>query len=230
MATAASLQLVRDPRARGVLERLHGEAEAQTPRMLWHYLPKLPRILMGGRVGFDTSQAGGFYADKYLALERAQAAFLYQLALTMKARRVVEFGTSFGVSTIWLAAAVRENGGGQVIGTEIVPEKAERARANVAEAGLESYVDIRTGDARAQLEDVAPGVDFLLNDGFPMLALEILQLVEPKFRDGALVVTDNVGMFRADYADYLAYVRGDGRYASASVPFKSGTELSVWRP
>ena len=124
-----------------------------------------------------SSRAGGFYADKYIALEREQAAFCYLTARALRARLVVEFGTSFGVSTLWLAAAVRANGGGRVIGTELVPDKVERARAHVEEAGLSEIVEIREGDARQTLRDLPPDVDLLLNDGFPNLALEILQLV-----------------------------------------------------
>jgi predicted O-methyltransferase YrrM len=217
-----------DERVTNVLRRLHAEADRQMPGLILHYLPKLPKVLLGVAVHFDEAQIRGFYADKFIALEREQAAFCYLTARALTARVVVEFGTSFGVSTLWLAAAVRANGGGKVIGTELVPEKAERARAHVDEAGLSDIVEIRTGDARETLREVPHGIDLVLNDGFPMLALEILKLLAPRMRVGAVVLTDNVGSFRANYRDYLAYVRApQSGFASMTLPFKSGTEYSV---
>lgn len=220
--------LVPDATARSVLQRLHEAAEAQTAGLLFHYLPKLPTILTGGQVHFSEDDAHGYYADKYIALEPTQAGFCYVTTRALRARTVVEFGTSFGISTIWLAAAVKANGGGRVISTEIVPEKAEKARAHVAEAGLEGIVDIRVGDARETLQNLPDKVDLLLNDGFPVLALEILQLVTPCMRPGAVAITDNVGMFKGNYREYLAWVRDpQNGFCSTLLPYKSGTEYSV---
>ncbi|MEM7077847.1 MAG: class I SAM-dependent methyltransferase [Pseudomonadota bacterium] len=220
--------LLRDPKVSAVLQRLHNAADKQTPRLLAHYLPQLPRILTGREIPFTTAQATTFYADKYLPLDRDQAAFCYQTVRALGATTVAEFGTSFGISTIWLAAAVRDNGGGRVIGTELVPAKAEQALANVAEAGLADYVEVRVGDARTTLADGPEQIDFLLNDGFPMLALEILQLLTPRIRPGGVVLTDNVGTFKANFRDYVAHVREPANgYVSSLLPYKSGTEYSV---
>lgn len=222
--------VLEDGRVANVLRRLHAEADRQTPGLILHYLPWLPSVLLGRALHFDEAQIRGFYADKYIALERAQAAFCHLTARSLRARVVVEFGTSFGVSTLWLAAAVRANGGGRVIGTEIVPEKAARARAHIAEAGLDDIVELRVGDARETLREVPEDVDLLLNDGFPMLALDIVKLVAPRMREGAVVLTDNVGMFKANYRDYLAFIRDPRNgFCSASIPFRSGTEYSVRR-
>ncbi len=67
-------------------------------------------------------------------MEREQAAFCYLTARSTKAETIVEFGTSFGVPTIWLAAAARANGG-RVISTELVPSKAGQAQQNIKDAG-----------------------------------------------------------------------------------------------
>lgn len=145
----------------------------------------------------------------------------------MHATRVVEFGTSLGVSTIWLAAAVRDNGGGTVIGTEMMPAKAERAHAHLYEAGLADQVDIRIGDARETLRDLDGPVDLMLNDGFPDAALDVLRLVAPQLRPGAVVITDNVGVMRGDYAEYVAWLRDPAHgFVSVRVPYKGGTEIS----
>ncbi|NNB85002.1 methyltransferase [Corallococcus sp. AB032C] len=221
------LAVLPDERVRAVLRRLHGEAERQMPGVLLHLLPQLPRMLLGRPI--DKPGTEHAFADKYLAIERAQGAFCYLTARALRARTVVEFGTSFGVSTLWLAAAVRDNGGGRVIGTELLPEKARRAQAHLEEAGLASFAEIRVGDATETLraEDLGE-VDFMLNDGFPVRALDVLKLVAPALRPGAVVVTDNVGVFKADYRDYVTWVRDPRHgFASMTIPFRSGTEYSV---
>lgn len=217
-----------DPRVASVLQRLHAEADKQNPGLLFHSITKIPRLLLRMPVDYKDDDIRGYYADKYIALEREQAAFCYLTAKALRARHVVEFGSSFGISTIWLAAAVRDNGGGTVIGTELLPEKAERARANVEEAGLSDVVEIRVGDARETLVNLDADVDLLLNDGFPMLALDILEQVAPRMREGGVVITDNVGTCPGNYLEYLEYLRRPGsQFASMTLPFKSGTEYSV---
>ncbi|MEM6999138.1 MAG: class I SAM-dependent methyltransferase [Pseudomonadota bacterium] len=220
--------VLRDQRVVQVLKDLHDRADRQMPGLLLHYLPQMPRILTGGKVHFTEAQAHNFYADKFLPLDRDQAAFCYQTVRALRAQTVVEFGTSFGISTVWLAAALKDNGGGRLIGTELVPEKAARALEHVAAAGLSDYVEIRVGDALETLRDGPERIDFLLNDGFPMLALDILKLLTPRLSLGGVVLTDNVGTFKANYRDYLEFVRDPANgYASSLLPYKSGTEYSV---
>lgn len=207
-----------DPRSAEVLERLYAEAESQPPPDVPEHADDEPLVAAQIRA-FD---------DQFLSLDRDQAAFCYLQARATRARTVVEFGTSFGLSTIWLAAAVRDNGGGTVIGTERVPRKAERARAHVREAGLEPYVDIRVGDALQTLRGLDGPVDLLLNDGFPDAALGVHRLVAPAMRPGALVITDNVGLMPDEYAPYLAWLRDPANgFISVPVPFHGGTEMSV---
>ncbi|HVK63517.1 MAG TPA: methyltransferase, partial [Polyangium sp.] len=98
-----------DGRVRAVLRRLHDEADRQMPGVLLHFLPQLPRMLLGRRVDAPGSERG-YFADKYIAIERDPGAFCYLTARALRARTIVEFGTSFGISTLWLAAAVRDNG------------------------------------------------------------------------------------------------------------------------
>jgi predicted O-methyltransferase YrrM len=101
--------------------------------------------------------------DKFVALDPEKCDLCYMLCRSLKARRVVEFGTSFGVSTIYLAAAVRdtvgaEGGKGIVIGTEIEPTKAKFANTNLVEAGLDKFADVRMGDAHETLKDAGEPV------------------------------------------------------------------------
>lgn len=136
---------------------------------------------------------------------------LYVLARSSGARHIVEFGTSFGVSTLFLAAALRDNGGGRLVTTEFVAQKAASAAANLHEAGLADLVDIRIGDAMATLvRDVPHPIDLILLDASKGLYLDILRLLEPALRQGGLVVSDRADLDGGDggrasaYLDYLS--------------------------
>jgi len=222
----APLAALPDPNVRALLRRLHARADAETPRLFLQFLDQLPRLALGRAIPWE--RFGRRLDDKFICLDRSQGVFCYLLARALGARRIVEFGTSFGVSTIYLALAVRENGGGRVIGTEMVPSKAARAHAHLKEAGLSEWVEIREGDARDTLRDLDGPVDLLLNDGFPPAMLPVLQLVAPHLRPGAIVVSDNVGAFWADHRAYLAWLRDPANgFQSALLAMNEGTELSV---
>jgi predicted O-methyltransferase YrrM len=220
------LATISDQRARSVLTRLHAEADREGPGLVLRFLDVAPRVLLKRALPWERLERR--LDDRFVCLDRTQGVFSHLLARALGARRVVEFGTSFGVSTIYLALAVRENGGGTVIGTEMVPAKARRAREHLREAGLEDLVEIREGDARDTLSAVPGPVDLFLNDGFPRAALDVLRLVAPQMRDGAVVVTDNVGLFPADYAGYVAWIRDPANgFVSAPLRMNEGTEMSV---
>lgn len=161
--------------------------------------------------------------DFPLAVSRETGSLLYLLARGCDARTIVEFGTSFGVSTLCLAAALRDNGGGCLITSEFEPSKVARARENLVAGGLIDLVEFREGDAlRTLAADLPDRVDLLLLDGAKALYPEILKLVESRLRPGALIVADN-----ADYSpDYLAYVRAPAN-GYMSVSFGDEVELSL---
>jgi predicted O-methyltransferase YrrM len=220
------LAAVPDPDVRALLARLHAEADRETPKLVWRFASQAPRLLLGRKLPWD--KLASRVEDAFIAVDRTQGAFCYLLARALGAKRILEFGTSYGVSTIYLASAVRDNGGGLVIGTERVSRKAKRARDHLREAGLEEYVEIREGDALKTLRDLEGPIDFMLNDGFPPYALPVLELVAPRLRPGAVVVTDNVGAFRGDHAAYLEYVRNPANgFCSTLLAMNEGTEFSV---
>lgn len=161
--------------------------------------------------------------DFPLAVSRETGALLYMLARSRNARTIVEFGTSFGISTLHLAAALRDNGGGHIITSEFEPSKVARARDNLIAGGLIDLVEIREGDALQTLSDNLPDtIDLLLLDGAKALYPEILSLVESRLKPGALVVADN-----ADYSpEYLARVRSPAN-GYMSTPFGEDVELSM---
>jgi predicted O-methyltransferase YrrM len=158
-----------------------------------------------------------------LAVSRETGALLYMLARSSCARTIVEFGTSFGISTLHLAAALRDNGGGHLITSEFEPSKAARARHNLTAGGLIDLVEIREGDALQTLSiDLPETIDLLLLDGAKSLYPEILNLVESRLRPGAIIVADN-----ADHSpDYLAHVRSPAK-CYMSTPFAEDVEMSM---
>ncbi len=176
-----------------------------------------------------------FVSDKLVALDRDKAEFCYQLCRATDARRIVEIGTSYGVSTLYLAAALRDNiaergGDGLVIGTEYEPEKAAAAAAHFDEAGLSRYIELRQGDLRETLLAIEGPVDFLLVDIWINMARPALELVAPHLRAGAVVLCDNTDLHRKDYADYFAFLNDPANgFQTMTLPFKGGLEMSVLR-
>lgn len=208
----------------GLLDRLFAADEASRAD-LHARMAEIPAeqrtAMMSSKTGYRTLYTS--MKDAPLAVSRETGALLYMLARTMDARSVIEFGTSFGISTLYLAAALRDNGGGRIVTSEFEPSKAERAKANIAEAGLTDLVEFREGDALETLaRDLPDQIDLVLLDGAKGLYPEILALLEPHLRPGALILADN-----ADWSqDYLAKVRSPAQ-GYLSVPFAEDVELSM---
>jgi predicted O-methyltransferase YrrM len=202
-----------DAAIHGVLTRLLS-AKPRPPR---------GRAIAGESKGLDAYALKNFGFN----IRPEQGELIYLLCRAMRARRVAEFATSLGFSAIYLAAAVRDNGGGVVIGSELVPEKVKAARRNLAGAGLDSWVEIREGDALETLRDLGDPIDFFLMDGWPTdadvsLARQVMEIVAPQLRVGAIVLNDN------SEPDYLDYVRDRSNgFLSLPLPFKRTFELSV---
>jgi predicted O-methyltransferase YrrM len=162
--------------------------------------------------------------DVYLAVSRETAQLLYMLVRSTGARSIVEFGASFGISTLHLAAGVRDNGGdGRVITTEFESSKAARARENFAAAGLSDLIELREGDAIETLAHGLPEqIDLVLLDGAKSLYPPVFELLEPRLVPGSLIVADN-----ADSSpEYLQQVRNPAN-GYTSVPFGGDVELSM---
>ncbi|NTX01725.1 O-methyltransferase [Myxococcus sp. CA040A] len=207
-----------------LLNRLFEEAEAMSPLAI----PEIAALSREERERMMRSKTDylefyGRLKNAALAVSRETGLLLYMLARGSGARTIVEFGTSFGISTLHLAAALRDNGGGRVITSEFEPSKVARARSNLEAGGLADLVEIREGDALKTLAlDIPPRVDMLLLDGAKALYPDILRMLEGRLRPGALIVADNAD----DSPDYLARVR-DPRSGYLSTPFAEDVELSM---
>ena len=178
-----------DDKAASVVSRLHSLSDSQFRATAVPYVVgTLIAWLSSSRSDFTQSAKGkALLRDKLVALDADKAELCYLLCRSLNAQRVVEAGTSFGVSTIYLAAAVRDHvaahgGTGTVIGTEHEPTKAAAAHENFAEAGVSDFIDLREGDLRETLKDVDGPVDFMLVDIWIPMARPALELVAPKFR------------------------------------------------
>ena len=207
-----------------LLERLFEEAAATATMLQATFadVPEQERLrLMRSRTEYLALY--GRLKDMPLPVSRETGALLYMLARSSRASCVVEFGTSFGISTLHMAAALRDNGGGALITTEFEPSKVARARRHLQEAGVADLVEIREGDALLTLAaDLPARIDLLLLDGAKALYPDVLALVEGRLRPGALIVADN-----AEHSpDYLARVRSqDAGYLST--PVSAEVELSM---
>jgi predicted O-methyltransferase YrrM len=161
----------------------------------------------------------------YMPISAQGGNLLYTLVRAARPDTVVEFGTSFGISTIYLAAAVMDNGTGRVLSTELSAAKIAAARANLAEAGVADAVTILPGDALTTLADIPGPIGLVLLDGWKDLCLPVLRLLEDRLAPGAIVVADDSTF--PSMADYLAYVRDPASgYVNVSFPVEDGMEIS----
>ncbi|MFI5715968.1 O-methyltransferase [Nocardia sp. NPDC051750] len=179
------------------------------------------------------TRASDFLADKLVALEHDKALLCHRLCLAIRARRVVEIGTSYGVSTLYLAQAVRmvveaEGGIGVVIGTEHEPAKAAAARENFRVAELDAYIDLREGDLRETLLDLDEPVDLALIDIWPALARPALELLTPRMRGGGVLLIDNTENRPEIYRDAFEYIDDPANgLLTQTLPFRGGLEMIV---
>jgi predicted O-methyltransferase YrrM len=216
-----------------VLERLHREAEVADAPLMQAYLSETTDsgTMISQFIDAETRDLEGVYhglADNFLNVSPEFGCFLYMCARSCKAKRIVEFGSSMGVSAIYMATALRDMGGGHLIGTDLEPGKIERARANVTAAGLSDLVEFRVGDARETLKSGVGGdIDMVMLDGAFILYLPILKLLEPRLKPGALIIGENAFEEATGYLDYVRDPRNG--YLSLPLSFDPGrgNELTI---
>lgn len=210
----ANKHRITDPRIQQTLSRLHEEASSQGFT-----------LIKGLTKGIFRKLRPEDMKDAYIAISQQQGEFLYDLLIQRQSKHIVEFGTSFGISSLYLGAAAKENGG-TVITTELLPEKCNVANANFQEAGLDSWIELREGDALKTLTDIEDGIDFLLLDGWNDLYLPLVQMLAPKFKAGTLIYTDNASFPSA--RPLLNYFESNpDRYQSRRLrDDKGGSELT----
>jgi len=214
-----------------LIDRLQAQSSQQTGELGRYFSQRM----IAGDLDWGRLDDGAnkFLADKMVALEPVKAEFCYMLCLSLRAKRIVEVGSSYGVSTLYLAAAIRDNENatgarGIVIATEYEPAKAAAARANYKAAALTEFIDLREGDLRETLKVIEGPVDFVLMDIWTEMVMPAIRLIAPHLRPGSVIVADNTEQFAEAYRDYFDYVRNPmNRMQTMTLPFEGGLELTV---
>ena len=171
--------------------------------------------------------------DQYLlAVGEEVARFLHSLIIARGAKRIIELGTSYGYSTLFLADAARRTGG-KLTTFEIAADKQVYAQSQIEEAGLGDHVDWRLGDAVSQLENLDGPIDFVLLDLWKELYIPCLEAFFPKLTQNAIIAADNMlqpTMYRAEAKLYRDAVKAKTGIQSLLLPIGQGVELScLWR-
>jgi len=165
-------------------------------------------------------------SDFYLPVTPEAGRLLYALVRATKPSMIVEFGMSLGISAIHLASAVRDNGAGRVVTTELSAAKVAAAKKTFTETGLDDLITVLEGDALTTLTDIDGPVEFVLLDGWKELYLPVTKLLEPRLSAGALIVADNTSM--DDTRPYLDHVRDPGNgYVSVNFPVREGDSMEI---
>ena len=209
-----------------LLQRLHREARAVDEP----FLAKVGQMPAAERENLhaDYRRLYGMAREAFIPVGENFGRLLYLLTRSTRAKSIVEFGTSFGISTVYLASGLRDNGGGKLITCEMEAAKSQRAEAHLAEAGLSDVVEFRVGDALELLsEGVSGPIDLLFLDGAKALYYKILKLVEPHLRPGALIAADNVNS-RNKVNEFTDYIRNPANgYISVDLPMDDGIEIAT---
>lgn len=203
---------LQDPKIAAALSRMFAEADGQ--RGLLKDMRKESAWLSSA----TTQERADALSPFYIPVTPEAGRLLYTLVRATQPATIVEFGMSFGISAIHLAAAVRDNGVGHVVTTELSTDKIATAKKTFAETGLDHLITILEGDALSTLADLDGPLGLVLLDGWKELYLPVLQLLEPRLAAGALIVADNTEM--ADTRPYLDYVRNP-RNGYVSVNFSA---------
>jgi predicted O-methyltransferase YrrM len=188
-----------DPKVASALDRMYAESHEQ-----------MTQLRNGGGRFADLATAtaqerADALSDVYMPVTPEAGRLLYSLVRATRPQTIVEFGMSLGLSGIHLAAAVKDNGSGRVVTTELSAAKVATAKNNFTAAGLSDVITVLEGDALETLKTLDGPVDFVLLDGWKEFYLPVTELLEPHLPPGTLIVADNTNM--AETQPYLDYVR-----------------------
>jgi predicted O-methyltransferase YrrM len=169
--------------------------------------------------------------EMLLPVGRATGSLMNLLIRESGARRILEVGSSYGYSTVWLAEAARAVGG-RVVSLELRAEKTRYATAQLARASLDDRVEFRVGDALSSLAELAGPFDFVLIDLWKDMYVPVFERLHPKLAPGALIVADNMlepESARAHAQAYRERVRAAPGMTSVLLAVGNGIELSRYR-
>lgn len=202
------------------LERMYAESAEQFSRL------RDNRDMFDRLANADAQERADALSEFYLPVTPEAGRLLYSLVRATRPNTIVEFGMSLGISAIHLAAAVRDNGTGRVVTTELSAAKVAAAKKTFGETGLDDLITVLEGDALATLADLDGPVEFVLLDGWKELYLPVVKLLEPRLTPGALIVADNTSM--DDTKPYLDHVRNqDNGYVSVNFAARDSDSMEI---
>lgn len=231
------MSVLNDPKLEAFLDALHAQSDGEAGAINDYFRRRIQEGTLSWD-GFDP-ETTAFFRDKMVALEKVKAEYCYALCRALNAKRIVECGTSYGVSTLYLAAAVRDNiasssegdrnnPGGTVIATEHEPAKAKIARRSFEAAGLTRFIDLREGDLADTLKTIDGPVDFVLLDIWTEAVMPAVRNIAPHLHPGSVLVADNSTQSRRGYAAYFDYIADPAhRLVTMTLPFEGGLEMTV---
>ena len=149
------------------------------------------------------------FKDAYLSISKEQGTFLTQLIIDNNIKNIVEFGTSFGISTLFLAQGIIKTKG-KIVTTELIEDKAKKAISNFKKAGVNDLIEVRIGDALDTLQNYSTPIDLLLLDGWKDLYLPLFQMLETNFHRNTFIYVDNADM--NETRKFLEVVKQNSKY------------------
>ena len=211
---------LQDARVASALDRMYAESTQQFARL------REDRALFERVANASAQERADALSEIYMPVTPDAGRLLYSLVRASRPATIVEFGMSLGISAIHLASAVRDNGTGRVVTTELSAAKVATAKRTFAETGLSDLITVLEGDALTTLAAVDGPIGFVLLDGWKELYLPVTELLEPKLSPGALIVADNTSM--DDTRPYLDHVRDPAKgYVSVNFPVREGDSMEI---
>jgi predicted O-methyltransferase YrrM len=228
-----------------LLKDLHEQSEGQSfararaqfrgtdeefSKLLKQYLGMLP-----SRKGKFLKQHGFSTADVQssqgttmsLAISEDMGRFLHNLTLMRRPARILELGSSYGVSTLYLASALQQLGQGEMIASELDSMKCGKLKEHLKIAGVESLVAVWEGDVFDLFNNLEGHFDLVFMDVWSTLYLKIFQRLEAFLRPGSVVITDNMYTSPDEVADFKQYLSASPQFSSSTLDFESGVEFTV---
>ena len=210
-----------------VLRGLYSNAKGDRTQMAQRVPKAMFKTLLGK--GFSDSFKTADFKHVYMSISYDEGKVLYQIARSRKPQLIVEFGSSFGISAMFLGAALKDQGFGHMIGTEIELNKVAAARKSLAEAGLGDVVEIREGDVLQTLVSISEPVDVLFLDGWKDLYLPVTEMLLPKMESGSVLVADNINMFPRELKSFRDFIVDSkrGAFVTTTLPVGNSLEFAV---
>jgi predicted O-methyltransferase YrrM len=214
------LTTLQDSKVAAALDRMYAESAEQFSRL------REDRSMFDRLANADAQERADALSEFYLPVTPDAGRLLYSLVRATQPNTVVEFGMSLGISAIHLASAVRDNGIGRVVTTELSAAKVAAAKKTFAETGLDDLITVLQGDALTTLAELDSPVEVVLLDGWKELYLPVVKLLEPHLTPGALIIADNTSM--DDTKPYLDYVRDPGSgYVSVNFAARESDSMEI---